>query len=142
MTALAGTNVSPSIVHDPIERVSIAKQGTKVQKDAVERKLQEWEALKNTKLYHILTDLADPMIFHLTAEVMRPIMEYPESMSVDRIMEHKAECRGEVRAWTTIKFGPGILREQLDQLEALEKKEEERRAGPSEEEKKRLSNYA
>jgi len=142
MAMLRGTNVSPTVVEDPLERVSIQRQGTKVQKGALEKRLQEWEALKNTKLYHILEELTDPMIYHLVVELAKPVMEYPESTPLDKIKEHQAECRGELRVWQTIKYGPGSLRVQLDQLDELEKAEEERRKGPSESVKKKLQEYA
>lgn len=142
MSVLKGTNMNPAVVDDPVGRVSIQKQGTKMQKDALEKRLQEWTALTNTKLYHILMELCDPMIRHVGLEISRPITEYPVDMPLDKIMEIKAECRGALQVWQDIKYAPGSLRVQLDQLDELEKKEEERRKGPSELVKKKLSEYA
>lgn len=142
MASLKGTDKSPAVVESPIDRVSIQKQGTKVQKDALAKRLQEWTALKNTKLYHVLTELADPMIFSLGLEIVRPVMEYPADLPLDKIRELKAECRGELRVWHMIKYGPGSLRAQLDQLDELEEREGKRKGEVSEDIKKKLANYA
>jgi len=142
MGTLRETLSNPTVVEDTVERVSIQRQGVQAQKAALEKQLQEWEALKNTKLYHILGGLVDPMIFHLGAELAKTVLDYPDEMSLDKITEYRAECRGELRVWQSIKYGPGSLKTQLNQLDELEKREEERRKGPSEEVKNKLSNYA
>ena len=76
MTVLRGDNVGPEILNSKLAQLDIMSSRRKAAKESLERELQEWEALKGTKLYHILNDLCGPRIAQLQSELAKSILDY------------------------------------------------------------------
>jgi hypothetical protein len=115
---LKGSNVNPSVVEDSFERVEIRKEGVEYEIKALSDRLSHWRAFKSSRVFNLASELADPMIFHLNCELAKSATEFPD-LPLDKVEEYRAECRGELRAWHVLKYGPDLWERRLKELEKL-----------------------
>lgn len=128
MTTLAGSTLNPNIVVDKLSQLDMKSEGSPEIEELQER-LAEWKAFQRTREYTIVSNLAEPYITRIRSDLSKSVIELHGSMptlSVDEINELRAEWRGELRWWEMMVHGIGIMERRLSELEADEKKDEER----------------
>ena len=139
MPSLKGSEVSPVFTLDsPLHQRDIRAEKKKAAIDALEKASQDWEALKKTATYSLVSALADPKIAYFRAEICKSIMDF-EGWPVDVVKEYQSECRGALKQWLLIRDQPKMLQRELEEL-SVEDKEVTKE--PDEATKKRLKKFA
>jgi hypothetical protein len=137
MPSLKGSEVGPLVLESPIHQRDIRADKKKAAIDNLDKATQEWEALKKTSAYSLVSALADPKIAYFKAEICKTIMDFA-GWPVDVVKEHQAECRGALKQWLMIRDQPGMLKKQLEELSVVEEVKE----GVDEVTKKKLKKFA
>jgi len=131
MPSLKGTNIDPRMAESPEDRSEV-HEGRKKEIETLHESIARWELFKGTRTGQIVCQLADPKINSLKAKVDMPIGELRVylnklglvNMTSDDIKEYRAECRGAIGVWNSIKYKSQRLEERLKELTLQEKKEE------------------
>ena len=74
MPSLKGSEIGPVTLDSSIHRTDIRKSGKKVQIEAIERILADWEAVKKTSNYSVMSELADPKIAYFKGEICKGVL--------------------------------------------------------------------
>lgn len=114
MSILRGTNINPSLMHSPLDQMKVAKEGSRAQRKALEKKLADWKAFQETENGKICADMADPMIEHCNH--ILSLSPMGTGFDLDIMNDYKAEIRGQRYVWQLIKEDPARLKRLLDEL--------------------------
>ena len=124
MPSLKGSEVNPLFLDSPIHQRDIRADKKRAAMESLGKALEDWEALKKTAAYSLVSALADPKIAYFQAEVCKSIQDFAGlGWPVDAVKEYQAECRGALRQWIIIRDQPGMLQRQLEELKSNDDKE-------------------
>jgi hypothetical protein len=137
MPALEGTNKDPTAFTDILGHAEAINRGDGDTVEIIAEGLARWNALENTRIGQILSQLADPEIEHLEAILRRGVMEF-EGMTPDQITLYQENIRGRLHVWRLIKYAPQLLEARLKELSEVE----ERRKALEEKNREALKKYA
>lgn len=127
MATLKTSSVNPSIVEDSLSRLLVRKERNKNDKvmDEVAVRLSRWKSFKKTSQGQMLVEIADPEIRYYQEMLRKPTTQLTHLGDVKVINECRAEWRGCLSVWESIKFNLVEYERKLKELNEMTKKEEE-----------------
>jgi hypothetical protein len=100
------------VVKDDLAMVSEQKGDDHEQIDIIKQRLAQYQRLKKTHYYRVVSELADPMIKHLESDLAKPRGAFP-NVPTDVLQEQRAEWRGMLAVWIQLRDEPHFLEDQL-----------------------------
>lgn len=115
MPVLRGSQINPSLLDSPLDQVETGEKFSRKQKRVLEEMLHKWREFESTEMGQMCAELADPMI--AKCRYFLSLSAADVGYSIDVLNEMRAECRGELRVWETIKRDPDKLKRLLQEME-------------------------
>lgn len=118
---LSGSHSDPA-VRDNLAMVSEQSGDDHIHIDTIKHRLAQYQRLKKTHYYRVISELADPVIKHYQSLLAKPRGSFPETPT-DVLQEQRAEWRGILSVWILLRDEPHHLEDQLRMYEGLKGKE-------------------
>jgi hypothetical protein len=140
MGTLKNSIVDPSIVENDLGRLELRKESNRNEKvmDELAEKMALWKKVKSTPAGQTLIELSDMEIKSYEAQLAKPTKQLMGLGDLPSINEARAEWRGCLAVWKSIKYNMVELENKLEEMKKMQEKEvNDKRAAA----KKKLENY-
>lgn len=140
MGTLKSSLFAPSVVDNDAGRLELRKERNRSVRvmDELASALERWKKLKATPHGQLLIEIADFEIKQYEENLSRPVSQLMSYGDVASINETRAEWRGCLSVWKSIKFNMLDYERKMDEMKQMLAKEEEQSKADRE---KKLSNY-
>jgi hypothetical protein len=141
MGTLKSSTVQPSIVENEFARLEMRKERNRNERvlDDLAGRLAYWKKLRGTAVGQTLMEVADPEIKHYQELLDKPVSQLLHLGSIEVINETRAEWRGCLAVWKSIKYN---LVEYERLLQEIKKMIETEGKATEEARKKKIDKYS
>lgn len=141
MGTLRSSLLDPSVVDNGLSRLELRKEKNRTEKvmDELSERLDRWRKLKATPQGQALISVADPEIKNYEDMLSKPTSQLGSYGDVNAINEARAEWRGCLGVWKSIKYNLVEYERKLLELERMTKEEEDKQA---KERKKKIEKFS